>query len=626
MLLVPSGSHTLSQNLTNIDGTCFTLTTNTLFDCQGYTIDGDNDTNGNGFYALIEDNITIQNCNLKEFNYGIYYADVDDSYLYNVTTYNNVDRGIVIANSDPSTLKNITSYSNVNYGIFLTYSNNVNIDNATLHSNGNSGFYNDKGQKTTLTNSIIYNNTRFNIYFDGVDSNTRCDNYVNNTKDSEGKDHLFYNYTVSLDSISNVASLFLCDADDSTVNNISVNGINSKGAGIMIMRTDNSRFSNLISSNGSAWGYYFYYNLNSNFTNLKAFSNGKVDALSIDEGFYLSSSHTGSKFKDIHSENNIGSGIIKWSNGGDIDNITTINNGGEGGVILVGDTYELKNVYSKSNTGNGLRCAGCDNVNFSNVILDSNTNYGYYSDAGTGNNRFINFTITNNLNNGFYNSNPDNLYLENIYVYNSSSYGMYFRFSDGNYLNNISIVNNSNGIYIRGTLNNMFINNSIFTGNTNDGIYFSSSPNNITVTNSIIRNNLVNDIFVNSGSNITFYNNNLSTSSDQLGNWGPTTVSFNKTIVGVGNIGNLWSDFGVCTTNETRGIYTVCINPENYTVDLANTLYDFAPLASWTMGTGGSSEEQSNQTSSTSSSLLPYQSQISIFTSLLIIFTSFLFN
>ncbi|MCA9495521.1 MAG: right-handed parallel beta-helix repeat-containing protein [Nanoarchaeota archaeon] len=620
---VPSGSHTLSTDLNNIDGTCFTLTSNTLFDCQGNTIDGDNDSNGNGFYALIKDNITIQNCNIKEFNIGISYADVDTNYLYNISSYDNINYGIYSANANPGYWDNVSVYNN-NDGMFLTYSEYHIINNSLSHSNSRYGIYIEKRSANSILNSIIYNNSAYNIFIN-VEADSSCNNVINNTKDKQAKNHLFYNNSVNLDSISNISSLFLCNADNSLVNNISINGINSRGANILIMRTDNSQISNLTSSNGSAYGFHLTLNQNSNFTNLKAFSNGQSDSLSNDEGFFLNGGHSGSLFKDIVSKNNIGSGIIKWGNGGNIENITTISNGGEGGVILVGDNYYINKINSRLNGGNGLRCAGCDNVNFTNVILDSNTNYGYFSDAGTGNNRFINFSIINNINDGFSNSNPDNLFIENFYIYNSSGYGMYFRFSDGNKLNNISVINNTNGIYIRGTLNDMIINNSIFTGNTNNGVYFSFTPKNITVTNSIIRNNLVNDIFVNSGGNITFYNNNLSTASDQLGNWGPNTVSFNKTLPGIGNIGNLWSDFGVCTTNESRGIYTVCINPQNYTVDLANTLYDFAPLASWTMGGEVGGSEQSNQTSSTISSLLPYQSQISQLLTIIIIFFSLIF-
>ncbi|GAI81055.1 unnamed protein product, partial [marine sediment metagenome] len=95
--------------------------------CQGYFIEGDDDSTGYGIYlpdtSSGSNNNTIKNCNVTKFEHGIYFHTSSNNSLINIISSFNINRGIYLYSSLNNSLTNITTNSNVD-GIYLYSSSN----------------------------------------------------------------------------------------------------------------------------------------------------------------------------------------------------------------------------------------------------------------------------------------------------------------------------------------------------------------------------------------------------------------------------------------------------------------------------------------------------------------------
>ena len=140
-----SGTYNLTQdintednNVTDHDSCIFIagLVSDVTIDCQGYTVSGSGLNDGNmGIYSVIDDNVTIQNCNFTNIKYGIKddgddhedgtYAHILDSNFYdlNYAIYNYGDLNIYDVNF--TTINSIVAYDS-NTLIASSYFEDVN--------------------------------------------------------------------------------------------------------------------------------------------------------------------------------------------------------------------------------------------------------------------------------------------------------------------------------------------------------------------------------------------------------------------------------------------------------------------------------------------------------------------
>lgn len=174
---------------------CFDLVNNTIFDCQGYTVDGIDDTlNGVLGFSIYPNgkNITIRNCIVTDWGdaaIGIYNGEdmiientSADSSVYGINIPTGTSKNILISNSSAS--------DNDLDGIFIGIGSlNITIENSTFSNSTNAlgdGIGLD-GNDGIIKNSIIKDNNRYGIGDMNSTGNAIFNNLMNNS-DNYGYD------------------------------------------------------------------------------------------------------------------------------------------------------------------------------------------------------------------------------------------------------------------------------------------------------------------------------------------------------------------------------------------------------------------------------------------------------
>lgn len=564
-----SGSYYMNASITNSTvSNCINISVNNVtFDCKGYSIDG-NDVATNGIYLYRSSanttNVTIKNCIISDWatsgiyiyqsngnnitnvsssssTYGIYLYSSANNSLSNFTTNNN-NRGIGLVGATTTTFSNFISNGNSGFAIygstyntvfsnFTIYNNywgiyitqgsiNTNLSNFTVNTN-TYGLWFENNINTSIFNSTIYGNANYDIYLSNL-LNPYCNYLFSNVTDSYGKYHFFSNQSVNIDGWTNISSITLCNADNSLIKNLNyINNYNTKGQFISLYSTDNSILSNLTINNYST-GIYSSYSLNNNLSDFTTNSNSQYGL------------------------------FITTSNNTRINNFTC--NYNAKGLYLDSTTNNniLSNFSCNSNTQRGIELWGKNN-NLSNFATNSNSQYGIFL-ASNLYNFLTNFTANNNVYGIYLGTNGN---LTNFTTNSNSQYGIYSWGSSNNSLSNFTSYNNSRGIYLyQNSVNNTIFNSNIMNNTYN--LYFdevgTSKPENNTFYNNYLENQ--SKIYSDNWSNINYFNSSLSGY----------------------NIGNRWNNFISCSSSEIRGVYKVCTNPANYTINSTNNIYDFAPL------------------------------------------------
>ncbi|MEM7820715.1 MAG: NosD domain-containing protein, partial [Candidatus Aenigmatarchaeota archaeon] len=130
-----TASTTLTGNLGPCSGNGIVIGANNIeLNCNGYSITGTG--TGNGIYLGGRTNVTIKNCIISKFSYGIYLYSSSNNTLTNNTANSNSNWGIYLkSNSNYNTLTNNTANSNSNCGINLESSSYNTLTNNTFNSN-----------------------------------------------------------------------------------------------------------------------------------------------------------------------------------------------------------------------------------------------------------------------------------------------------------------------------------------------------------------------------------------------------------------------------------------------------------------------------------------------------------
>jgi len=299
--------------------------------------------------------------------YGVSISSSSGIVLANVTASSNTLSGVYLSSSSNNTLTNVTANSNTNHGIYFSSSSNNTLINVTASSNTQYGIYLYLSSNNTFSNSMAENN-RYDVNVTAnLDSN--CNNYMENMISSGGRPIVYYNSTVNLqDQV--FSELILCNADNSQLKNITIAGSASrKNNGIIIIRTDYAKLTEI----NSSFRYY---------------------------GIYISS-----------SSNNL------------LENITSVYNEQSSFYILNSNYNTLTNVrasYNSQTAGRGIHMLGFSQYNTINDSRIEGNNgagrYGVYFQA-LGTNYSSYNTFYNNIfinTNNFYSSNINNSNYWNI--------------------------------------------------------------------------------------------------------------------------------------------------------------------------------------------------------------------
>ena len=309
--------YNLTQNISSSSNCIsFSAVTNSILNCNNFLIEGN--FTGDGIrYISSSENISIRNCNVKNFDVGLSMVG-DDSYIINSSFYNNTDDGIY-SSGDSNTFTTLLIYDNLGNGIFMSSSADSNeIINSTVYNNNKSGL-SIIGPSNTISNIISYNNTEHGIYvfgnnnlFNNLDSYGNLNglnvdrasniqvnncNFSNNYQASlsfftnflpdcsmrltsvygNNKPIFFFNSSVNITNWNNnnISELILCNADNSIISGLTLISSNpGQGSLLQMTLTDNSIFSDLNLRNGF-YGLVVYYPSNNSFFSSTFYGNSE---------------------------------------------------------------------------------------------------------------------------------------------------------------------------------------------------------------------------------------------------------------------------------------------------------------------------------------------------------------
>jgi PGF-pre-PGF domain-containing protein len=201
---------TLNNSISDDDGTCFVIEANdTVFDCAGFTVDGDSDTDGFGFFVNNTNNVTIKNCNISQFNVGIFLGNGNNHTVTNVTSTYNAREGIYLLSSNFNTLANLTLSSNTQEGLQLNLSANNTFTTATVTQNGLDGIYLIADSENNTFSDVVSNsNTLYGIKINS--NNTLVNNATTNLNNQSGIYFIgeYNNVTNTSIRLNNVSGLY----------------------------------------------------------------------------------------------------------------------------------------------------------------------------------------------------------------------------------------------------------------------------------------------------------------------------------------------------------------------------------------------------------------------------------
>ena len=325
----------LTADITNCDSSCieFNGTDGVTFDGGDHVIDGDGDSSGFGIYlsSYSNDN-TLKNCEITGFRYGI-----------------------ELFKSSNNTIQNITAYSNVDGGITIFYSTN-----------------------NTIRNCILQENSHYDFHF-RPDSLINCNNRLINVTGSGGRPIEFYNQSVNLQD-QEFSALYLCNADNSVLNNITIRGSDSlKNNGLRLYFTDNSNLRDIVSSNN--FGGVLLDHADSNKLQNIRCNNNHHQGIGID---YCSSN----TLKSTETNSNTQCGIyLYYSPSNKLTNITSSTNSFAGVYIDRSSSTIINNSHIRNNVGMGINIndaganriynnyfSNADNINFAGTVYANDWN------------------------------------------------------------------------------------------------------------------------------------------------------------------------------------------------------------------------------------------------------------
>jgi len=298
LLDTPNEAYFLTQDILDSNNvTCMNITVNNVtLDCQGHLIDGKDYVDSKGIYTQ-NTNVTIKNCNISDWYYGINFLNnngnvienvtlLSNSYgiylflsnnnivnqsiaknnnndgikleqsqnnlLINLTVSNNLNNGIYLLNSQWNNLTNISGYTNTYSGINLSSSNNNNVMFSSLYTNTKDGIVLANSNYTTIKNTSLFNNQRFGIYLHYAFYNNIS--YVNSSGNAGGYGGVYVYYSNN--------NIFL-----------KVNSSANSGNGFYLETSSNNILTECVSRENNANGILTQISSNNNFTGCDVFSN-----------------------------------------------------------------------------------------------------------------------------------------------------------------------------------------------------------------------------------------------------------------------------------------------------------------------------------------------------------------
>jgi parallel beta-helix repeat protein len=158
---------------------------NIVFDCNGLIISGDGNGQGNnyGVYLYQNENVTIKNCNIQNFFYGIGTMFSDNNLITGNNISFNINDGITVSHSNNNTLNFNNFINNFDGGVEIASSSNDNYIAGNNIGNNYFGIISVQGgQNNEIYNNNIFSNSVYGVYvYQSSQNNTFWkNNFINN--------------------------------------------------------------------------------------------------------------------------------------------------------------------------------------------------------------------------------------------------------------------------------------------------------------------------------------------------------------------------------------------------------------------------------------------------------------
>ncbi|MBU2522796.1 MAG: right-handed parallel beta-helix repeat-containing protein [Nanoarchaeota archaeon] len=381
--------YTLNQSL-NSNGTCFNILANNItLDCQGHTITGNQSSDTSGI-NLAAANITVRNCMILNYTYGIYLSGSSNNNLTNNTANSN-SQGIYLSSSSNNTLIGNTANNNSGFssssGIFVSSGSNNNTiaDNiVTLNTKGI--FFSSASNYNTIINNTANNNTEHGIYLSSSsDDNTLTNNIAINNGDTSIWISSSSNITIMNNTLSSGYGLVLDYSSNNTVTNN--NASNNRYSGIYLAPgSSNNILASNIAGNNSQHGIKLDSDSNNNtLTNNTANNNANY-------GIYLFGSNNNTIAGNNASSNSYG--IYLSGSNNTLTNNIAINNSAIGIFLISSSNNKLSNNIASLNYYNLYFSSSANGNTITNNDLVSSKQWGLYFGADSSNNSLFGTTIS----------------------------------------------------------------------------------------------------------------------------------------------------------------------------------------------------------------------------------------
>jgi len=246
---------TLSENLTGYNACITVAADNVTIDCAGhYLLRGGIDWDY-GIFLNETSGVTVKNCVIEDYKYGIYLDNASNSYLVNNTVLNGSNYSIYLMESTGNNLSDNILGNTVKDGIRLYKSDNNAVSGNIATNNQDYGIYLYRSSGNVVFDNLASENTNYGIY---VSTSSDGNNLSNNTV-SENSDPGIY-------------------VRHSTGNTLTGNSItNNTGHGIYFFEANGNTFNGNTVVNNSGFGVYI-----SSSRSINASNNSLVN-----DGFYL---------------------------------------------------------------------------------------------------------------------------------------------------------------------------------------------------------------------------------------------------------------------------------------------------------------------------------------------------
>ena len=474
---------------------CIEITADDVcLDLQGHTIDGD-ETGKYGIYVSrttsTDSNITIKNGTVQNWGQSnIYIRSSNDNLLEDIRSLTSKYAGVQLRATKRNNIINVSSNGNPQYGFYLYGTYNTHLTDVSASGNG-AGIMFSYAAYNWLNESEITDNLRTDI---GVrtDDEWFCPNYLRNVTGSGGRPIEYYYDKATIENRV-LSELILCNADDSTISNVSVYGTdNIMNNGVTVMLTDNAVFSN-IQSIENTHGIMFLNSNNNIVTRCKAEHN-------MWDGLWFINSHANQVHNSAFNNNSHhGIHIVDGSSQNEISNIVA--NGNQGYGIDMQEASD--NIISNS----------VFNDNYQGIQLVQNSSHNTFTDIDANSNVVCSVSL---INHGF--GSPNDNTFDNITASYNRWYGVVIDGASSNTLKNSHIEKNNGyntykgyGVFLQGPAlgdhgaNTIY--NNVFANDHN--IYLTNAVNHKTAFNTTITTgpNIIDGPFI-SGNYWNDYNHN----------------------------------------------------------------------------------------------------------------------